>query len=100
MDYTPLFQAIISLIAVIISSFVIPWIKSKVDENRLQKFLEIVDIGVGAAEQIADNFGFDGAWKKAYVVDYLEKLNLHVDYDTLDNAIENAVLLLNAELKK
>lgn len=98
MDYTPLFQALISLIAVIITSVFIPWIKAKVEKEKLNKFLEVVDIGVGAAEQIATVFGFDGAWKKSYVVDYLEKLNMHVDYDTLENAIENAVYQMKKEL--
>lgn len=100
MDYTALFQAVISLVTVIITSFIIPWIKSKVEANKLQKFLEVVEIGVRAAEQIASNFGFDGAWKKSYVVDYLEKLNMKIDYDTLDNAIEYAVYNLKKEISE
>lgn len=99
MDYTPIFQAIITLVSVLITSFVIPWIKSRVDANNLEKFTMMVEIAVGAAEQIASNFGFDGEWKKKYVIDYLEKMNMKIDYDTLDNSIENAVLKLKAEIK-
>ena len=36
-----------------------------------------------------------GEQKKTYVLQYLNKKGLTVDYDTLDNLIENAVLELN-----
>lgn len=38
-----------------------------------------------------------GKQKKAYVLEYLNKKGFTVDYDTIDNLIENAVLELNAE---
>ena len=36
-----------------------------------------------------------GEQKKAYVLEYLNKKGITIDYDTLDNFIENAVLELN-----
>ncbi len=36
-----------------------------------------------------------GEQKKAYVLQYLNKKGFTLDYDTLDNLIENAVLVLN-----
>lgn len=36
-----------------------------------------------------------GEQKKAYVLQYLNKKGITVDYDTLDNFIKNAVLKLN-----
>jgi hypothetical protein len=38
-----------------------------------------------------------GKQKKEYVLEYLNKKGFTVDYDTIDNLIENAVLELNAE---
>ena len=35
--------------------------------------------------------------KKEYVLEYLNKKGFTVDYDTIDNLIENAVLELNAK---
>jgi hypothetical protein len=55
-----------------------------------------VKIAVGAAEMIYTESGM-GPQKKAYVIEYLNKKGFTVDFDTLDNIIENAVLELNAD---
>ena len=99
MDLTELFEAILTVVVIIVGRFLVPWLKTKVETTKLNKALDVIDIAVGAAEQIAKGFGYDGEWKKQYVVDYLEKANITVGYDLLDNAIENAVLKLHNELK-
>ena len=51
MDITPIINAVIALIAALISAFVIPWLKRKmaaIDTAQLEAW---VKIGVSAAEQ-------------------------------------------------
>lgn len=95
-DLTPLFQAVIALLAVIITSFVIPYIKRKVDAADLAEFRGWVKVAVAAAEQLYEVT--QGEAKKQYVVDYLAAKGYTVDPDDVENAIEAAVIQLHNEL--
>ncbi|MDL2206667.1 phage holin family protein [Eubacteriales bacterium OttesenSCG-928-N13] len=92
-DITPIANAIIALIAAVISAFVIPYIKSKTDAERLEKINMWVTIAVEAAEQLYTGSG-RGAAKKAYVVDFLNSKGYTLDPDSLDKLIEAAVFNL------
>lgn len=98
-----IFEAIASVVVIITARYLIPYIKEQSTEAKWCKFLEMVDIVVGAADQMAKNFDFDHVWKKEYVVEqlgtYLKKIGLTVDPVVLDNVIENAVLVLHNSLK-
>lgn len=95
-DLTPLVQAIISLAVVIITSFLIPFIKSKVDKDKLEKIQTWVTVAVEAAEQIYVGSG-KGAEKKKYVLEFLKSKGFTLDMDSIDNLIEAAVLRLKSE---
>ena len=69
MDYTQIISAVIALISALVSAFLIPWIKTKIDADKLQTLRTYVEIGVKAAEQLYT--ATDGAAKKAYVVNFL-----------------------------
>ena len=97
-NLTPIFQAAILLVAAIITTFVVPWIKSKVKNENMAIFLRWVEIAVAAAEQLYEST--DGAAKKEYVLTYLRDKGYTVDVDDLENAIEAAVLKLHNELSK
>ena len=96
MDYTQIISAVIALISALVSAFLIPWIKTKIDADKLQEIKTYVDIGVKAAEQLYD--ATDGAAKKAYVIQFLAGKGIKFDSETVDKLIEAAVLQLHHEL--
>lgn len=95
-DITTIINAVIALIAAVISAFVIPWINSKTNAQQREDLVAWVKIAVSAAEQI---FKGDkrGEEKKQYVLDFLEKNGFSVDMDAVNAAIEAAVKQLNSE---
>ncbi len=92
-DITPIANAIIALIAAVITAFVIPYIKEKIGAEKLKKVQAWVNIAVEAAEQLYEGSG-RGAAKKAYVVEFLSAKGYTLDPDSLDNLIEAAVFNL------
>lgn len=97
-NITPIAQAIIALVAALISAFVIPWIKSKATNERIADFIRWVEIAVAAAEQLYEST--DGEAKKDYVVNYLRGKGITMNEEDVENAIEAAVIKLHNELYK
>ena len=96
MDYTQIISAVIALISALVSAFLIPWLKTKIDANKLQTIKTYVEIGVKAAEQLYA--ATDGEEKKAYVISFLAEHGIRFDVSTIDQLIEAAVLQLHHEL--
>ena len=96
MDYTQIISAVIALISALVSAFLIPWLKTKIDANKLQTIKTYVEIGVKAAEQLYA--ATDGEEKKAYVINFLAEHGIRFDVSTIDQLIEAAVLHLHHEL--
>ena len=97
-NITPIAQAIIALAAALISTFIIPWIKSKATNEKTADFLRWVEIAVAAAEQLYEST--DGEAKKDYVVNYLRGKGIIMNEEDVENAIEAAVIKLHNELYK
>lgn len=101
-DLTPIVQALISLLATIITIKVIPYIKSKTSENTISIINMAAGIAVGAAEQIynhGDNKRkVDFAVK--YVLDYLSNDGFEVDIHTVKAAVEKEVNALKDNKKE
>lgn len=95
-DLTPIVNAVIALIAAIITTFLIPWIKGKIDAAKLAQIVEWVGIAVRAAEQIYNESGM-GEKKKQYVLDFLASKGFTLDPDSINAMIEAAVKNLNIE---
>lgn len=93
-DITPLCMAVMALAAVVITLYLVPWIKSKTTKEQRESINALVKIAVQAAEQIFAGAG-RGEEKKAYVMDFLAKKNLKIDMAELDKLIEAAVLAVN-----
>ncbi|GIP56169.1 phage holin, LLH family [Paenibacillus vini] len=93
-DLTPIVQAAILLIAAIITTFVVPYIKSKTTEQQRQQIAAWTKIAVAAAEQIYTGPG-RGDEKKKYVLDFLAEHGYIMDIDALNALIEATVLELN-----
>lgn len=92
-DLTQVVSAVITLIVALISAFLIPYLKSKLSADKLQKVQFWVNIAVEAAEMIYVGTG-RGEEKKAYVVQYLNSKGYTLDADSINNLIESAVLKL------
>ncbi len=98
-DITPVINAVIALIAAVITAFVIPWIKSKTTAAQREEINAWVKIAVTAAEQIFTETGM-GKEKKAYVLKFLEEKNLKIDEESVDLMIESAVKNMNEAFGK
>lgn len=93
-DITPIVEAIIGLVAVIITSIVIPYIRKKTTTEQQKELVAWVKIAVTAAEQIYAGVG-RGAEKKQYVLDWLDDRSITIDENKIDALIEAAVYDLN-----
>lgn len=98
-DITNLLKIAVDLIFLLISLYVIPWLKEKKDNEEWQKKYRYVEIGVKAAEQIYKESGM-GKFKKDYVWKFLASKGYSVNEAELDNMIESAVLNLHLEMEK
>lgn len=96
-DITQIVMGLITLLVGLAEAFLIPWIRTKISNEKLAKIVDTIDIFVAAAEQIAARDGYDGAWKKQHVIELLEKNGYTVD-ETIDEFIEAAVIKLHNEL--
>jgi len=95
-DITPIFQAVISVVAFAITAVVIPWLSKKIGAAKTNELLSWVKIFVEAAEQIYRESGM-GEKKKAYVLNRLQEKGYDLDLEAIDDMIEAAVLELNME---
>ncbi|MBE5766187.1 MAG: holin [Clostridiales bacterium] len=85
-DLTPLFQAVIALLAALITGRLIPWIKKKVDAENMNMLAAATRTLVFAAEQI---YGAGrGEEKLEYVISRLEKKGFTVDIDAIEAAVK------------
>lgn len=89
-DITPIFEALIALATALITTFLVPYIKEKLDDARFEKLLKWTRIAVEAAEKLFNETGL-GENKKAYVLAFLKKHGYSVDIDEIDVLIESAV---------
>lgn len=92
-DLTPIMEAIIALVVAVITAFVVPWLKGKIDADKLEQIKLWVTVAAEAAEQLYNGTG-RGEEKKAYVVKFLQEKGFTLDPDSLDKLIEAAVFNL------
>lgn len=93
------FKIIISVVAIVLTYFVIPFIKAKVDELKDDKLKQIIYDAVWAAQQTLT----DNEQKKNYVFgivsDWLKQHNIEISAVELDMLIESAVLSMKVDTK-
>ena len=95
-DLTPIFNAVIALLAALITAFVIPWLKRKTSAQEREELLRWVEIAVAAAEQMWDST--QGEAKKKAVLAFLREKGFTFSESEIDSAIEAAVLKLHHDL--
>ena len=89
-DITNIVSAVITLIMAVITTFLIPWLKNKLDTDKFEKIQAWTKVAVQAAEMIYIGVG-RGEEKKAYVIQYLNEKGFKLDTATIDAIIESAV---------
>ena len=91
LDFTPLAEALITLAAMAITVFLIPWLRERYGNETLEKARGWVQIAVYAAEKL---YGAgNGAAKLAYAEQVLAQHNIKLDTATL-------TAMIDAEIKK
>jgi len=97
-DLTPILQAIIGVVAVLITVYIIPWLKKKLSAEQQDELAAWVSIAVTAAEQIYTGSG-RGEEKKAYVISFLESKGYSADADSLTDTVDALIEAVVYELK-
>lgn len=84
-DLTPIFQAIIALLAALVTYKLIPWLKARTTAQQQALLAGVVRTLVYAAEQI---YGAGhGDAKLSYVAEQLELRGYKVDVDVIEAAV-------------
>lgn len=92
-DFTPIIEALIGLLAAIITVKVIPWIKAKTTNEQQIMISAAVKTLVFAAEQI---YGAgNGEQKLAYVITQMEKQGYTADRNIIEAAVRENILTLH-----
>ncbi len=92
-DLTPIFQALIALLAALITYKLVPWIRSKTTEQTQYNLETAARIAVYAAEQI---FGSGaGKEKMDYAIEFLQNAGFTLDEEVLRATLESEVWHMN-----
>lgn len=87
-DLTGVVQAVIALLAALVTYKLIPWIRSKTTEQQFTNLEAAARVAVFAAEQIFKNG--NNVDKLEYATDQIIKAGFDLDIDTIRAAIEQA----------
>lgn len=92
-DVTPIIKLVLTIIGILITKVLVPYIQSKTSIEEQKEINAWVDIAVAAAQQLfkGENRGEE---KKAYVIKWLDDRNIKYDADVIDTMIEASVYRL------
>ena len=94
-DLTPIFEAIIALVAALVTYKVIPWIKAKTTESQQAILMATVRTLVYAAEQL---YGAGkGKEKFTYVRQKLQEKGFDIDVDAIEAAVKEITIEIAKE---
>ena len=91
-DFTPIFEAIITIVSLVLTGIIIPYVKQRIGEEKAENLKKWVSVGVKAAEQIYGSK--TGQEKKEYVVSFLKSKGITFDIDEVSALIESEVYKL------
>lgn len=101
-DITQLVIALIGILCTAITTYLIPYFKSKTTTTQQANILNWAKLGVQCAEILYTGSG-KGDEKRAYVEKYIQKMcekaNIKIDTDSVRIAIENAWKSLGLDQK-
>ena len=91
-DMTDIIEAVVVLISAIITTFLLPYIRQKLSDEKRQKLIFWIETAVKAAEQLYGSKA--GQQKKDYVVAFLLSKGIVADIDEVTALIESEVYKL------
>lgn len=97
LNITEIMSALIALAVAVLTTFIIPAIRQKMNADEFAGLLKWTKIAVQAAEMIYNDAGL-GKEKKRYVEQFLTNKGYVLDAAEMDAAIESAVLELKASV--
>ena len=90
---TKLVEAIVTVVIVLISAYVIPWLKGKIGDDKYALIVEFAEIVVRSAEKLYTPDEY--AQKKRYAVEMVQKkaeeIGITITADEINAIIEGAV---------
>ena len=99
MIYTQIVGSIITILCALITTFLIPFLKTKYTQAQIEKAIQIASIAVNAAEQIFTETKM-GQQKMIYVKNYLKKRGIRLDEKEIETLIESEVFKLKEQICK
>ena len=97
-NVTDIIEAVIVLISALITTFLLPYIKQKLSDEKRQKLIFWIETAVKAAEQLYGSK--TGQQKKEYVVAFLLSKGIVADIDEVTALIESEVYKLTNTTEK
>lgn len=97
-DVTDIIETVVVLISALITTFLLPYIKQKLSDEKRQKLIFWIETAVKAAEQIYGSK--TGQQKKEYVVAFLLSKGIVADIDEVTALIESEVYKLTNTAEK
>lgn len=97
-DLTPIINALILIVAAVVSVYVIPWIKSKKTTEETKNLVAWAEIAAAAAQQLY--YHLDGETRLAHALGVMREAGFDVDTIEVRNAVEAAVLKLHNALNE
>lgn len=88
-DITEIISAVITIITACITVFLIPYLKTKLDEAKRKRIKEYVDVAVLAAEQLFPSLDGEkmGKDKLNYVAKLLEEKGITFNVDDINDSV-------------
>lgn len=98
-DLTQVVVAVLTLIISMVSAFLVSYLKTKIDAEKLENIRFWVNIAVEAAEQIYAGSG-RGKEKKKDVLKFLQSKGFPLNAEEIEKIIQAAVLNLKSNKKE
>ena len=91
-DITDIIEAVVVLLSALVTTFLLPYIRQKLSDEKRQKLIFWIETAVKAAEQLYGSK--TGQQKKDYVVAFLLSKGIVADVDEVTALIESEVYKL------
>ena len=90
-DLTPLVIAIIMVFIIAITTYIIPYIKTKMSIEQTQNLFMWTEVAVKAAEQLCKSGVIKKEERKKHVLNFLHSKGLTINLDEVETLIESFV---------
>ena len=98
--FIKLVSSIASLAIILITSFVIPWIKSKMGIEKYDFLIDKIEKAVRAAKQIFSDDPKDNQSKKEYCINYVKALTDKMDIELTSEEISLLIEGIYGKIKE